>query len=149
MTTCVLKSTSPQKIGLTSLQIKALWLSHGSCCTFQGKTCYTCSCPKSYTGVHPHTFFFLKHRLVHTGKDEENNQENNLALVLKSDSQEQSICISNLIVQALELSMLGPLLKVGKKVLSCSSTPPHFSIDEDHKMLLQMDIGTRGVRESQ
>lgn len=113
MTTCVLKSTSLQKIGLTSLQIKALWLSHGSCCTFQGKTCYTCSCPKSYTGVHPHTFLFLKHRLVHTGKDEENNQENNLALVLKSDSQEQSICITNLIVQALELSMLGPLLKVG------------------------------------
>lgn len=110
---CTEEHQSSEERSYILTDVKALWLSHGSCCTFKGKICYTCSCPRSYTGVRPHTFFFLKHRLVHTGKEEENNQENNLALVLKSDSQEQSIFISNLIVQALERSVLGSLLKVG------------------------------------
>ena len=36
--------------------MKSLWLSpHGSCCTSKGKARYTCSHPKSCTGVHCHT----------------------------------------------------------------------------------------------
>ena len=129
---CTEEFRSSKERSYIPTDMKPLWSSpHGFCCTFKGKACYTCSCPKSCTGAHPHTIFFLKHKLVHTGKVQ--CSENQPCLGIKL-SQEQSIFIRSLIIQALKRTMLGSPLKMGKRVLSCSSTPSHSCIDGDHKM---------------
>lgn len=125
---CTEEYRSAEERSYITTDMKSLSLSlHGSCCT-----CYTCFCPKSCTGARPHTIFFPKHKLVHTG-EVQCSKKTSCVLVLKSDSQEQSIFIRSLIIQALELIRLDSPLKMGKRVLSGSSTPWHFPINRHHK----------------
>lgn len=113
--------------------VKSLWLlSHESCCIFNSKACYPCSCPRSHTGAQSHTIFFLKHKFIHTEKEQYSKKQPCLNVKVRKSGKKHLYQSS--VIQALKVIVLGSLVKMGKRVLSCSSTPSHFSSGEKHRV---------------